>query len=1130
MSFQHFVAGSAALEDSNLIEASAGTGKTYSIAILLLRLLLEKGIGIKEVLMVTFTKAAVAELEERSRLFVRLAWKASRGEVIKDQKIAALVENAIRKSEREKVERLLKDAVIFLDETSVMTIHGFCQQTLTEFAFETGQLFGADTLQDTLTVIQEQADFFWRENVTTISAELLGLLIGRQLSRQKIVQAAKEHLGGKRYLGYDAVKDYSFCAADYVRILNELSVARAAADNEAMRLYDYVNENRQALISQGKSKWVKDNAIPLIDNAEAFIACLHANHHLKSPQKDYEQLLEQIESWQELAAVEHELVDAVIDRLLCLAIGKIKAGVEKYKQSNNLLSFDDMIVNLHEVLCRRENPKLVAALQKKYKAVFIDEFQDTDKLQYEIFQRAFGINTTLFFIADPKQSIYAWRKADIFTYFRAYADAAHLYEMNDNYRSSSAYIEAMNLFFKPREGFDTFYFGGAADSIIYRNITSPIPNTHGELLKNGNPDIPFTVYRNPNKNDICQGVAAQIAILLDGETYQIAAPQQRRSVKPSDIGILVRSNNEAKAIKAALSGYGIPAVTIDDSRILQSEESRHLMHVLEAIADPTPGSINKAILSPFTGFSVKDILAINDEYTTVLFRKYRDIWDKKGIYPSLMAFVRDFGIRGHLLSPQTKNGERIISNLFQLIELLHKVQNARHFSEIELISWLHRGIEGMVMTGDEYEQHIESDEESVKIVTIHASKGLQYNIVLAPFLDFLSDNKHEFCSFRDADTGEYVGAEKNKLSTEQLSTLKLQAEQENRRLLYVAVTRAVYKCFIFKNTWHSFKSSTLSVFLNELSGADVALIENAAPPAMISGYRYNSNKTILSLTEKTVDFELQHNSWTRMSYSGLSQGHDAAGKPRAAPQADLYDHFIFSQLIRGRQTGDMLHYIFERIQFNDNSRWQQVIDEAVRLFYPAETELYGRMLYQMASHVFTADIPLTPPGFKLADIIPGRRIHEFEFDFNVGLFQLAQLGDLSDSQTHIYVKNIFELEGIMNGKMDLFFEHDGKYYLLDWKSNYLGDKLAHYEAYALNDAMNNNNYHLQYLIYTLAAKKYLESRLPGFNYEKDFGGVIYLFLRGIRANSTSGIFCQKPQHSLLMKLEEILQPMPTAFD
>jgi exodeoxyribonuclease V beta subunit len=535
-------------------------------------------------------------------------------------------------------------------------------------------------------------------------------------------------------------------------------------------------------------------------------------------------------------------IEQVINDTNCQAINSVTAGMEEYKQRNNLLSFEDMIVNLHRALTERENPKLVDALQRKYKAVFVDEFQDTDRLQYEIFQKAFGTNTILFLIGDPKQSIYAWRKADIFTYFKAKEDVKYRYTMNQNFRSAESLIAAMNQFFIPAEGFDTFHFNNAADSIIYRTVDSPQPNTKGLLAKAETPVVPISITRVAKKEDICTTVAAQIIDLLTNPVYKIIKDGKERNITPSDIGILVRTKGQGKDIKATLSHYCIPAVTIDDTKVLQSAEAMLLLYLLEAMIDISRPGINKALLSPFTGYKPQQILHLDDEVTLSLFRKYRSMWQDDGVYTALMDFVADFDVRGVLLDPNTESGERIITNLFQLIELVHKVQTNKQFSPVELVSWLRRGIEGMETEGDEYEQRVESDEESVKIVTIHKSKGLEYKIVFAPFLDFVENKTFEFFSYREPVTGQYISIEKAKMTEAQQQLVREQNEQENRRLLYVAITRAVYRCYIAHCRGYYYKNSTLSQFVNQLQQPDSSYIKYEDAPPYDEKFRYRQEE------------------------------------------------------------------------------------------------------------------------------------------------------------------------------------------------------------------------------------------------------------------------------------------------
>ena len=538
--------------------------------------------------------------------------------------------------------------------------------------------------------------------------------------------------------------------------------------------------------------------------------------------------------------------------------------------------------------------------------------------------------------------------------------------------------------------------------------------------------------------------------------------------------------------------------------------------------DISRSNINRALLSSFTGYTAQEILLLNDEITIELFKKYKTNWDTDGVYNALMNFITDFGVQQILLQGNVKNGERIITNMYQLVELLHKIQTNKQLSALELIDWLKRAIESNDAQGDEYEQRIENDEECVKIVTIHKSKGLEYNIVIAPYLDFAERKKEEFCTLRN-EQGDYINFKKSQATEAQLELYKQQNEQENRRLLYVAITRTVYKCFIIKNDSKEAKNSTLSFFTNALKNADTLLIENSNLPEIPENYYYKilKQKTV-NETKEVVNFSLQKQNWQRTSYTRLAAEMEKNSKPGTGKYINEYDEFIFIKMSKGSTTGNMLHYIFENIHFTNNDKWGSVIEGAIKKFSPANKTVYELLLQEMVAHVLQANIQIGNTSFNLAQVTYEKRIHEFEFDFPLTIFQPVELQALSSENLLIKVKERYELEGIMNGKIDMLFEYDNKYFILDWKSTFLGDSLHPYAPDVLNDAMNENNYHLQYLIYTLATKKYLETRLPNFDYEIDFGGVLYLFVRGMRKGNDSGVFYNKPSLELINNLENIL--------
>ena len=1079
--FEDFNASQVPLQGSNLIEASAGTGKTYSIAILMLRLILEKQLLVKEVLMVTFTKAAVAELEERIRLFIRTAYKYVQGEDIGDGTIMQLVDQAIEDVGAEHVENLLRDAVLFLDETSVLTIHSFCQQTLTQFAFETKQLFGAETLQDTNAVLQDEVNKFWRKEVTTLPAELLEYLIGAGLSRAGILNVVREHLGGKHYMSLREDEEYAYCEDDHKEILEMLRQLKATEDDLRQCLVEHLDERAEEIqqLVMGNS-YAKKNLQVHFGDSEALLNAIVSKKSTAYIQKLFPDLLERHDECDGAAEKWNGEVYKVISRFNCMAIAQISRGIREYKMQSNQMSFDDMIVNLHEALVVRDQHQLIEGLREKYKAVFIDEFQDTDDLQYAIFQKAFSQDTILFYIGDPKQSIYAWRKADIETYFKAFHQVENRYSMNTNYRSSAGFIASMNLFFQPVDDFDTFYFQGAADRIDYIRVESPVHNTKGELLKKGLGDVPMSIVEKPNKDGITDAVAAQVMVLLDGDTYSILKNGKERPVRPSDIGILVRKNSEGQAIKRILSKYNIPAVTIGDTKVLQTEEAVELLHILDAMLNISLSVINRALLSPLTALTIEDILILNEEQATERFGKYKSTWEKDGIYNALMDFIADFNVQQNLLKGQVENGERIITNLYQLVELFHKVQSSKMLNPQELLSWLKRGIDGMETEGDEYLQRVESDEEAVKIVTIHKSKGLEYNIVLAPYLDFTFFDKREIFSFKHPEMRKYVSAVKRELTDTDMVLISAQEEQENRRLLYVTITRAVYKCFAYKNT--RTKNSTLETFTQVLKNVDESLIVFEEGLDIPEDYTFRKDARVWKpfVLKGPVDFRLVGQNWTRMSYSRLNVQHERSLKYVYRKHAG-YDEFIFNQLQRGANTGNMLHFLFETVNFTDPERWNDKIDAAIKRFAPKHQEELPVMLYTLLTHAMNAVIPFDGNSFCLSGVNYTKRIHELEFDFRVPSFNPYHLRSLSAEGMLVDVHAPGALEGLMNGKVDLFFEHEGKYFVLDWKSNFLGDTMEDYSRDQIALAMNENNYHLQYLLYTLAIKKYLQSRTGFFS-------------------------------------------------
>lgn len=1081
------------LKGSNLIEASAGTGKTYSVAILVLRLILEQELPVQQILMVTFTNAAVAELEVRIRLFLRKAYSFACGEEAHgDENIQEVVLRAVEKAGgREPVKDLLCRAVRNLDETQIMTIHGFCREVLQEFAFESGQAFDPEVITDQTLLIERTCNQFWREEISVLDQNTLELLFndknGIQFSKDILSVFMAKVLEGKTLISGSPEEDRIGPEKDSPLpepgvLLLGVSRARESfcrmAEAQFPRLSDLAGTNKHA------RRMVEESASSA-EFIQAFEKKINTQYVASCFPELYGQYRVYAQRQEELSRYRNVLLEKLLFKLQQIAVDRM----QEVKGRKNVVGFDDMI---HSVWNAVQQGAVNELLREKYKAIFIDEFQDTDREQYQIFRTVFSGGKTasttghaVFYIGDPKQSIYRWRKADLNTYKTARDQVDAVYTMNCNFRSTPGLVGALNTFFALDNAF-------LDEGITYFAVA---PGTDRRALKQGDgPAVPLSVSLCRNQEEIKDFVCRRIVKILSDKQYRVPEGQSGyRRVRPSDIGVIVRTNKQGKEMKAMLARINVPAVTIDDAKVLSSEEARQIHYVLLAILSPDRTTLGRALLNRYFGFDTPDVLHMDEEKELERFRHLYEKWNSSGIYNALSAFLKIYRVRYFCTAEDNMMGQRAITNYLHTMELLHRAEVQSALSARELISWFARKISGSDSTADEYQQRVESDENAVQITTIHKCKGLSYGIVFAPFLSMTRRKKDGFLEFRTSGPdGRYVMAVDRTAAFEQIANE--QVEQENRRMIYVALTRAVYKCYVCGTNG----SSSLKPFLDAVS-------EDTSGTIHTSEYEEDTINTILRNEEVSAPVDRFFNrspdhipamqgAWSVQSYSSLTRdmpyvpvqenlshpGNSvAASSPDPAPaETSAYDSFIFERLPKGAKTGLMIHSLFEEIAFDDPSLWAESV-ERVRKTYPSLLgEADAEHLLTMIAHVLNVRIH---GDLVLSKIARRDRVSEMAF------FYEQQHG------------------GLMTGVVDLFFRYGGKFYILDWKSNFLGDRLEDYAPKALDHAITESRYDLQYSIYFRAALRYLEKKVPGFEAGRDFGGVIYLFVRGIRQESPTGI-------------------------
>ena len=1116
-----------ALEGANIIEASAGTGKTFSIAVLVVRLLVEKNIPIDKMLLVTFTEAAAAELKERSIRFIREALQELDKEASSENIIIELViKNALNDGiKKEDIIKRLRTALLNIDEAKMCTIHSFCQQTLNEYAFETNQIFGKELKTDISDSVQKYTDAYRREVLNKMDEELFYF---SELSDSKILDGAvKAALSGQKLHGTIA----GINSLDELQTESEHLQRKIIESNQD--LLDYLESKLEEL-----KKRVDDAIIPkfgpetknkvkgLLQTAESALNTLLTRNTDKVPELFPEEIAHCKSIMQEIDSLKRKLQIKCIQNAIDFILSKVRQELTE----KNCFTFDDLIDQLYKA---RESDALKKVLSEKYKAVFVDEFQDTDRKQYVIFRDLFQENQfgkpIMFYIGDPKQSIYAWRKADLKTYIEARNSILeeNRFTMKKNFRSTSSLIEALNHFFYPANGFDTFENGAIQEDekINYEMVESDNDKTG---ISKGNETIaPITIITGHEKDEhIESSILKIIRFLFDG-TVLINGEK----MKPSQVALLVRKNAEAKTIKRILDKEKIPSVVLDDSKIVESEEAKEVLFLLHAMLNSKKSSIQKALLTTFIGMRAADLEKVNFDERVNQFIGYQKKWQKSGVYVALSQLIQDYGIIDRF-QKDTTTGHRVLSNLRQLIELLQEKEQNDSLTPNELYIYLNRQTklkdEGSDSENKELAQRVESDEDAVKIVTIHKSKGMEYDIVIAPYLDLEAKEKFEFSSVRVSENGtnDYVFTRNPIVDPLLKKQFIEQQKQENRRLLYVALTRAKYNIFILdKNGDHSLRNFADAITQNPHEKIEIKSKEDIDDWANLSVSLQSISS--VSKVKEIPSISFADANFKKMSYSFLA-AHPAKSvkETRDEEITDTYDNFVFKELKKGATIGNLLHNIFEFIDYTSTENWEGIIKSSVQIFAPSLSDdaIFINRLKELVKHTLSAQLGKGERSFTLSEIAREKRVNELEFNFKIPEeFKMINLEYILGEDQKILTHRAGEVFGMMNGLIDLFVEHAGIYYILDWKSNYLGDALEDYAADKLAAAMNESNYHLQYLIYCVAVRKYLASVKSDFDYEKDFGGVIYLFLRGVRADRDTGIYHFRPSTDQLDKMEEIMK-------
>lgn len=1227
----------------NVIEASAGTGKTFTLAAQYVRIVLghmastttlQNGLLPSQILVMTFTDAATAEL--RSRIRERLAGAAlffkqlqSKDEAVSEQKPDSfLIElsQSIDENQYQLAADRLEIAAQWMDDAAIYTIHSWSSRMLKEHAFDSGALFQQSHAQDAEQMKLRAVQDYWRQFFYPLDSNQSKVILAIVSDPEDLLKQLKPYWSvvdknpnasleqgqspeQNSHLMSQWEQDFKIQKAIIEQYLTEnlKQLLQTKANQKQLKGFSVSN-----IVSRLRDVdlWLKDRNSKMTSKMLGYFANLNNLDELK----EYQQL------W---LAFDHSatLLDQkpnVKESLLQHAALHVHNLYEQEKKRHAQFDFNDLLKELYKAL---QNPdaRLAKAIAKQYPIALVDEFQDTDPWQYGSLQKIYAPHLTLednsqepvlpleaevsadskesqnnsaisaqglIMIGDPKQAIYSFRGADINTYLLARSHANKVYTLGFNYRSNESLVKAVNTIFsqaaKPP-------FGEIAFNEVQAHHQNP---NNLALTWNQKPRSALSIWHLKHKKAIPRAdtLAKQLA---DISASHITELLNNQTVTAGDVAILVRTSKQASIMRAALAKRAIRSVYLSEKdSVFDSTEAYDLWRILRAVANPQNLSwVKAALATQLWGLSWQQLeFYIHNEkaWDEILerFIEWQVRWKKQGVLAMIHAWLHEQNISQRLrtqVNAVEEGNERVISNVLHLAELL---QNASmHLqSESALVRYLENQIQDPKASGDSALLRLESDENLVKVITMHKSKGLEYPYVYLPFVSLYRKPNSKA-------TDEEIKAEL----------------YENIRLLYVSLTRAktalmmtiteVGQEFNVNGNDSPFKMNALSYLLGRQGNGDLAenlqswsnseYISIEAPPAItnivyLEPINNEKNTKAALINNRTHDAR-----WWTASFSAISKGvaayndsslmHDPLKIERLEESqlenAAIQNEFVsdkpleptqaivnpYNHLKGGADFGTLLHDLLEwqthqdwilakvpeaflsleKDQLNsDNTELEGVklVDNYLEWLAHLEKKLssnnidlkelptINKWLYQ----VLIASFNVTTTKSLQLGLLTRRQVWpEMAFTFPIKKLNAQRIDTWVSNFIHPKQNrpalNYLPLEGMMTGFMDLVLLHDNQYFILDYKSN----KLKDYSNESLTEAVLHHRYEVQYTLYILALHRLLKARLKDYQYEQHVGGAIYLFLRGIN-ETTQGLYFNKPSFELINALDQLFRnPLTT---
>ncbi|WP_456269895.1 exodeoxyribonuclease V subunit beta [Kushneria sp. AK178] len=1244
------------LNGRRLIEAGAGTGKTFTLAALYVRLVLGHGgdaayprpLMPPEILVVTFTEAATEELRDRIRARLRQAREVLLGRAASDAVLDRLLAD-IDIDDRERAASRLDAAARVMDDAAIFTIHGFCQRMLKRHAFDSGALFASELVPDSSALFTSLVEDYWRRQFYQQSTARQRLLAqwwetpgDLQQEIDLLLHGGRPRalMLGERLIQAPAAIDDALGRLDqglaqgeaHLARLRELwqtcgdeitALLREAIEGGTLKANLFRPADLEARLT-ALGQWMTgehDTPDDTLRDTKKRLWCSStrlqdgAKKGHAPPAHPFFEALSQFET---LVEEQRDQQATVRAQVLAHARDALADALAREKRRRGMWDFNDLLNSLDEALAGPAGARLAARIRHNLPVAMIDEFQDTDPVQYRIFATIYAmpqqmaglapagdatdtgpalsdtsdVPTALLMIGDPRQAIYGFRGADIETYLQARRHVDQRYTLDRNFRSTRTMVDAVNRLFATDDPFQLAEIPYEPVTAQGRDEVFVEAGEAVEALTCWHMDSDESVKRDDYLDTMAEATCADIARLLSGgrrgETGFQGGDGELRPLKPADIAILVRTGSEAMRVRQKLLEGGIRSVYLSQkTSVFESREAFHLLQLLEACAHPrNDRSLRAALATRLMSDSLAEVARLEAdelewEAMVERFDGYHRLWQRQGVLPMLRVIMRDFDIPARLLTQV--DGERALTDVLHLGELA-QTASAQLDGEQALLRWWHQSLAGRFDSGMDPQSlilRLESDDTLVRVITIHKSKGLEYPLVYLPFIaDHREvDGKSKTLMLSDDAHGASLVMQ---FSDEQRTRADRSRLQEDLRLLYVALTRARYLCRlgvgpIYKGTPRketpagattlsgaalgallcqhgactSLDTATLrEVLTNLVTPGSIALTAPPTGPAQaapVAGEapemgrarrftgRIDRDWWVASYTA-LVEGARQPGDMTRQAREAMLEEQDPALDLEVLNETSPIPLPPVRRLLdfpRGPRAGTFLHALLESIDIDRlselNESGARYRDELHRLIRQRVQRAnldphWVMVLHDWCCAVLTAPLHPNLSGLSL-DRLDGWR-SELEFWLPAQGISSRRLDTLI--REHEPLPGIRAelaprtLAGMLKGYIDLVIEHDGRFYVIDWKSNHLGDTLEDYDQAAMVASVVSHRYDIQYVLYTLALHRHLRSRLPDYDYDHHLGGVLYLFLRGMTAEGGRGVLYRRPARALIETLDRLL--------